>query len=986
MRDVTDALLTEMRARGFSQKSLNFNGEYQRFPRSDGSGSDSAWFVGRTLTVADRSVVIASYGDWRTDEKYFFRSDRLPEFGAGLSEAELTELENKLQEQKKHEDERREKSHSATAEQAHAIWNSLKPGSGAAHPYLGRKGISAAYSFGTRTRERDPAQDSPGFLYVPLYSFSDGAPGRLKLWNLQRISPDGTKQFMPGGRISGCFLPLSELNPALSPKRIFFAEGIATAATVWEAFEGTAFVVSCFNAGNLPKVVKAFREVFPEAQFVICADEDVFTKRPDGKFYNAGRVKALQAVAEDPALNSLAVFPDLQGLSQEELAQKPTDFNDIAAGAGGLGLVLKSILEQLERGTGYPEPTGLRPGPGTDKPDGNEKHGPSSDPRSSPVQDPAKPEGTPKERDSIEVPIAKSELIGSPESLDELLQEMQMPDRKESNSAETAPLPESASASSEATGGVTQNKNPENNFGLGLAKVDNLSTPMANAPGSKSAQTRAPSGSATWGLPTVFRPIPRKFDEKTKKPIRPSQQEVARALALEYGLNLIKYGQDIFFYCGTHWFLCEDREHDAFFRQIQTLYGPDARSGEVEGALKIFRANIPHVPVGVNLFEPRADRANFQNGTLHLQFRPKTSEEMAREPGAAPYAFNMQFKPHERGDFCTTVLPLEYQPEELLPENEELVRALKRVWPDSDPDQAAKIRLYEELLGAALVPLFAKVVLFQGLPKTGKSTLLLLFAKLVGEGNMSGIDPTKWGESFHLEPMVNKLVNMSTDISTKAKLDDSVLKQIVDRPLMPINRKGRSIVYARLPGLHCFGCNNLPRSIENEAGVYDRRLIVVKTETVQAGNGGGNDYASWLWGRGPEGVLKMALRGLARLLGAGGQYTIPESSKDALREWAEENDTVTQFLRAVREGEIPGPTEAGKQLILTVGDGAEIWKSELHDAYLKWMKDTHPGTYTEKRVGFSKKVTRMGLFRASFYEGRPRWLGVGFVDRGSAKF
>jgi hypothetical protein len=145
-----------------------------------------------------------------------------------------------------------------------------------------------------------------------------------QLHSLQRIRPDGTKRFLPGGRVDGCFFLIGEEGP-----RMAVAEGFATAASVHEA-TGMPVAVA-FNAGNLPKVAKALRDKHPAAQLVICADDDHLTAG------NPGMTKAREAAN---ACGGVVVKPDF-GPDREQ-AQK--DFNDMVAAFGNY-VVAKHILD-----------------------------------------------------------------------------------------------------------------------------------------------------------------------------------------------------------------------------------------------------------------------------------------------------------------------------------------------------------------------------------------------------------------------------------------------------------------------------------------------------------------------------------------------------------------------------------------------------------------------------------------------------------------
>lgn len=134
-----------------------------------------------------------------------------------------------------------------------------------------------------------------------------------RLWNLQRIHPNGSKRSPEGGRVSGCFHVLGEL---ASAKWVLFAEGYATAATSYEANERP--VVVCFKEGNLRNVAKVARLLAPDANLLFCADDNQETKATKRK--NPGIVSAQKAAATAGGT----------WCKPEGLPLGRTDFNDLA--------------------------------------------------------------------------------------------------------------------------------------------------------------------------------------------------------------------------------------------------------------------------------------------------------------------------------------------------------------------------------------------------------------------------------------------------------------------------------------------------------------------------------------------------------------------------------------------------------------------------------------------------------------------------------
>ena len=167
------------------------------------------------------------------------------------------------------------------------------------HPYLVAKALEP---FGIRQAGRD--------LLVPMVD-----PG-FRLWNVQRIRPDGFKLFGKDARTASLFWPhgLHMLDGRPSAGPLIIGEGFATMAAVHAA---TGFgVVAAMSARNLETVARAMRKLFPARELVIAADDDRHLTENIG--LGAAR-KAAQAVGgvvatprpETCAADSSADFADI---------------------------------------------------------------------------------------------------------------------------------------------------------------------------------------------------------------------------------------------------------------------------------------------------------------------------------------------------------------------------------------------------------------------------------------------------------------------------------------------------------------------------------------------------------------------------------------------------------------------------------------------------------------------------------------------------
>jgi len=204
--------------------------------------------------------------------------------------------------------------HAAARVLAERIWQSAPPADDE-HPYLARKGITA---HGLRVFK--------GALVVPIRDADGG------LQSLQFIGASGTKRFLKGGRVAGLHFLIG-----VASKVVCITEGYATGASI-HAATGHAVAVA-FNAGNLRPVATAVRQSHPEAQLILCADDDTDTSG------NPGLTQARDAACATGASVAVPAF----GADPPDGA---TDFNDLHR-ARGLEAVKNLIAAAVAPTGGY---------------------------------------------------------------------------------------------------------------------------------------------------------------------------------------------------------------------------------------------------------------------------------------------------------------------------------------------------------------------------------------------------------------------------------------------------------------------------------------------------------------------------------------------------------------------------------------------------------------------------------------------------------
>lgn len=197
------------------------------------------------------------------------------------------------------------------------------------HPYLEAKEVDA---YGIK-------MDQNGNLIIP------GRDKNGKLQTIQTINSEGGKFFEPGCPKAGAMHVIGSDDENSRPEsirdikapKIYISEGYATGASIYLATKTP--VVMAFDANNLKAVAMAVREIHPEANIILCADNDHKNDK------NVGLEKAQEAAQ---AVGGEVISPEF---TNDEKAHGLTDFNDLHR-ARGLGAVRDAFQkQQLGRAT-----------------------------------------------------------------------------------------------------------------------------------------------------------------------------------------------------------------------------------------------------------------------------------------------------------------------------------------------------------------------------------------------------------------------------------------------------------------------------------------------------------------------------------------------------------------------------------------------------------------------------------------------------------
>ena len=311
MNNVIDQFRQAIAAAGLTPSDMIIDdGVIHRFNTNGRPRDDSGWYC-----LHSDGLPAGSFGDWRTGLK----QDWCSKSDSTMTEAERQANRERVQAMQRQREADLVLRQTQAAHDAAKRWAAAKPCT--QHPYLTRKGIKP---HGVKIEGDN--------LLIPMRT-TDGT-----IHSLQTIAPDGSKMFMPGGRVKGCYFSIGK--PAGS---VTVCEGAATGASIHEATGGAVAVA--FNAGNLDAVATALRDKYPALKIILAADDDHLTAG------NPGMTKARAAAL---AVGGYLAIPEFFGYDRPDSA---TDFNDLHQLAG-----LDAVKASIDRAELVTAPASLTPG------------------------------------------------------------------------------------------------------------------------------------------------------------------------------------------------------------------------------------------------------------------------------------------------------------------------------------------------------------------------------------------------------------------------------------------------------------------------------------------------------------------------------------------------------------------------------------------------------------------------------------------------
>ena len=280
-------------------------------------------------------------------------------------------------------------------------------------------------------------------------------------------------------------------------------------------------------------------------------------------------------------------------------------------------------------------------------------------------------------------------------------------------------------------------------------------------------------------------------------------------------------------------------------------------------------------------------------------------------------------------------IPVDYNPDAYSPE---LDAMLNRVFL-GDKDV---LKLFDEMVGYMLLKnnRYRSGFMLYGHGRNGKSTILNLLKRFIGDRNYSTIELDKLADRFATAELEHKLVNIGDDINAKVIKDTGTIKKLFTGESVQVERKGQDPFTLKSYAKMIFSMNEIPRSYDKSEGFYSRLMFIPFNARFQATDADfdpdiedkitTDEALSYL--------LNRALKGVNRLIDQGG-FTQPKVVQESMDEYREENSLVRMWVK-----------DDG----LEVTDLVQVRKDELHSMFQDWS--SRAGYRDMGRNNFYKEV------------------------------
>lgn len=273
-----------------------------------------------------------------------------------------------------------------------------------------------------------------------------------------------------------------------------------------------------------------------------------------------------------------------------------------------------------------------------------------------------------------------------------------------------------------------------------------------------------------------------------------------------------------------------------------------------------------------------------------------------------------------------------------------------------------KIQILQEFFGLCLTrdTKYEKALICVGDGANGKSVVLHVLQKLLGEDNYSAIPLEQFANMHYLADLFGRLANISVETNARSSVYDSTFKQVVSGDPIQADAKYKKPIKFRPFSKLIFALNNMPR-VDDKTDAFFRRLIILRFNRIFREEEQNKNLKHELEEE-LDGIFRWALFGLDKLRQRG-YFNLPQDMRIEIEEYRRQNNNILLFVEEE----------------CSIHWEFEISKDDLYRHYQEWC--TQNGYKALSKGKFGKELSKQ--YQGSIDERRTAreriWVGIGHI-------
>lgn len=243
-----------------------------------------------------------------------------------------------------------------------------------------------------------------------------------------------------------------------------------------------------------------------------------------------------------------------------------------------------------------------------------------------------------------------------------------------------------------------------------------------------------------------------------------------------------------------------------------------------------------------------------------------------------------------------------------------------------------QIDLLQEIIGATLIGTMAtyeKVVLFKGVGRAGKGTLMKIIEAMLPRESRSATNPFNWDNEYYLAALAGKRLNLVGELPDDKPIPASTFKTVVGRDVLQGRHPGGKPFNFKNQAAHIFNTNHFVHTKDHTEAFFNR-WILLEFRNSRIGIEGAieKDLADRIIANELNHIMAWALKGARRVEDRG--YFLGNKVQDRMMaQWSRRTSSLMEFMLDK------------DNCILSQEKGVFTPRAEFYKAYAQWCKESN---------------------------------------------